>query len=112
MASLKAHGLVCGTLAEWLQQQVASSSAQVAGQLQLGQHAVLDRVLVVEEWSDALTDLLAAPNDRQAFSECTARTFCDVKRQPCSDATTIQVFAPRSITNGKVNATPSYRCEA
>jgi hypothetical protein len=107
---------VCGTLAEWLQQQLASSSAQGGRALaladELGQRAALSRVLVVEEWTDELRALLAAPHNRQAFSECTARTFCDVKRRPCSDATSIQVFAPRSITNGKVNATPSYRCEA
>jgi hypothetical protein len=65
LASLKAQGLVCDTLAEWLQQQLANSSAQGAGQLQLGQHAALSRVLVVEEWTDKLNTLLAAPNNRQ-----------------------------------------------
>ena len=66
LESLKQKGVVCGTLAEWLQQQLGSSTAQGPGALQLEQHsAALSRVLVADEWSDELAALLTGPNYRQ-----------------------------------------------
>jgi hypothetical protein len=77
MEALKHRGLVCGTLAEWLDQLLAGCPGGSAQSL-LQHREFFTRAVVAQEWSTELGELLGSPPGRQVACWHVALPVCFV----------------------------------